>query len=67
MLAARIAQRSKQTKRRLDPDTKALVEGTSGALGIPVYQLLTTAFLKFYEDLGQADRDLIEKVAEKRK
>lgn len=51
----------------VDPVTKALVEGTSSVLGVPVYQLLTTAFLRFYGDLGQADRDLIERVAAKRK
>jgi transcriptional regulator with XRE-family HTH domain len=51
----------------LDPGTKALVEGTSSVLGVPVYQLLTTAFLRFYEGLGRADRDLIERVAAKRK
>ena len=51
----------------IEPDTKALIEGTSRVLGIPVYQLLTAAFLEYYEGLAPSDRALIVKVADKRK
>lgn len=50
----------------LDPGTKCLLDAASTVLGIPAYRLLTQSFLEHFRTLPEADRSLIERVAQQR-